>query len=475
MVVYLVGAGPGDPELVTIKAHRLIKEADALVYDRLVHLSLVALTKPGCLKYYAGKMANQHHRTQEEINELLVNLGSIFDTVVRLKGGDPFLFGRGGEEAEVLVKADIPYEIVPGVSSALAVPAYAGIPVTHRSFNSQFAIVTGRESKFNTDEVDFEKFPPVTIILMGTTNRKEICRKLRNSKHYEDSTPAAIISNGTLLDQQVVVTTIEDLEEIDVNTLSLIVVGEVVTLKHKLEWFDRKLKTLKGKKIIITGEESRNSAVKQLLVSLEAEVLFYPFIDLMVKRFKIPNLNTYDVFVFTSRNGVKLFCAKYSLPLDKQYFAIGSTTQKELEQEGVSAACPEKYTSIALGELLQQHLAPSSKILLVRSANASSDLRKMLEKRFFVKEIAVYEVVPQSVKKEELEGIDAIFITAGSVARALEPNLSYLKQIGTILVSIGPMTSKIMAEIGIEPDLEARTHTIEGMVRALIDYFNKKK
>jgi uroporphyrinogen III methyltransferase/synthase len=195
----------------------------------------------------------------------------------------------------------------------------------------------------------------------------------------------------------------------------------------------------------------------------------------MVKNFKIPDLNTYDVFVFTSRNGVKLFCAKYPLPLDKQYFAIGSTTQKELEQEGVSAACPEKYTSTALGELLQQHLAPGSKILLVRSVNASSDLRKMLEKRFFVKEIAAYEVVPQSVKKEELEGIDAIFITAGSVARALEPNLSHLKQTGTILVSIGPMTSKIIAEIGIEPDLEARTHTIEGMVRELIEYFNKKK
>lgn len=472
MVVYLVGAGPGDPELITVKANRLLQKADVILYDRLVHPSLLALSKPECKKYYVGKKSGCHHKSQEEINKLLLELGKSLDIVVRLKGGDPFLFGRGGEEAEVLANNGISFEIVPGVSAALAVPAYAGIPITHRFFNSQFAIVTGHESKFNRDVVDFEKFPPVTIILMSSKNRKEIVKKLTNSEQFANKTPVAIITHGTLLNQKVIMTTVEHLDDMYVPTPALIVVGEVVKLRNKLKWFDTKLNFLANKKkILIPHKENRTKIYEERFKEYGAEAVFLPIIELIEKETQITDLDTYDVLVFTSKKGVEFFCNQYSLPTGKKYFAIGPTTQCELKNRmpGVSVFCPTQFNSIALGNLMLHYLKPKTRILLVRSANASSDLRIMLEPHFEVKEISIYEVIPHRLENEALNGIDIIFITAGSVARALIPNIGFLKQQGTMIVSIGPITSSVMQEMAFEPDIEAQTHTIEGMIWALVN------
>ena len=474
MVVYLVGAGPGDPELITIKAQRLISDADAIVYDRLANSCLLEYTKPGCKKFFAGKKANNHYMKQHEINDLLVKLGGKFEVVVRLKGGDPFLFGRGGEEMEVLAEAGIPVQIVPGISSAVAVPAYAGVPVTHRSINSQISIVTGRKSELNSDIVNFDKYPPVSVILMGSKNRKEIVRSLIRSEQYFGSTPAMVILNGTLAEQEVFTTTIDYLEQIKIETTpALIVVGDVVNLRGKKTWFDVLRNQFLGKKLIIPTSSNVDKSTEIWLKNLGLEVKYLSFLDFEMKEFTISDLDEYDVIVFTSKRGVEIVCEKYRLPKDKQYFSIGPTTQKKLKQHGVSSVYPNKFTSVALGEMLREKLKPSTKILLLRSENASPDLRTILEKSFIVKEKSIYEVLPRKISADDLNGADFIFITAGTVAKAIKPISTFIINKQIKLISIGPTTSRTMTELEMNPCLEAQTHTIKGLGYSLIDYFSK--
>ncbi len=480
MVVYLVGAGPGDPELITIKGQRLLSDADAIVYDRLTHPSLLEYAKPGCLKFFAGKKLNHHYMTQDETNELLVKLGSQYDVVVRLKGGDPFVFGRGGEEAEFLVKAGISFHVIPGISSVIAVPAYAGIPVTHRSYNSQLSIVTGRESEYNSDIVDFEKYPPVSVILMGSTNRKEITRKLLNSKQYNSSTPVAIITNGTLLNQRVVKTTIVDLEKAAIETPALIVVGEVVNLRNKLNWFDTIRNQSYEKKIVIPRSSRQNDRSKRSdlwLKNLGIDIEYIPFLKFEIKNFILPDLNDYDVIVFTSKKGVEIICERYQgnpLPKGPKYFTIGPTTQKKLKEKGIVSTHPTRFTSIALGKLILEQLEKDkhTKILILRSENATPDLRTMLLEFFTVKEISIYKVIPRKISTDELEGTNFIFITAGTVAKALNPIVRQIRDKKIGLVSIGPITSQMIRAIGLKPVVEAQTHTIKGMGYSLIDYLS---
>lgn len=473
MVVYLVGAGPGDPELITLKAHRLLRNADAILYDQLVHPNLVTLAKPGCKTYFVGKKSGLHYKTQNETNKLLVELGSKLDVVVRLKGGDPFLFGRGGEEAEVLVNSEVPFEIVPGVSSVSAVPTYAGIPITHREFNSGFAVFTGHSAAMNTS-VELDKTPPLVVILMGVSNRQDIAQRLLKSDHFTPLTPVAIVSWGTYLKQKVVVTTIGQMESADVETPAIIIVGENVGLRERLDWFDRKLRCLREKKILIPRSRELDNEIGMTLENLGAKAIFHPLIELRRVPFETPNPDDYDAYVFTSKNGVKMFTSQTSLDSSKEYFAIGPTTQNELKMKGIHAACGSKFNSIALGETILENLPNGSKVLLIRSANATSDLKHMLNDRFDVTEMHVYEVVPTSIEKETLVNVDVILITAGSVAKPLLPFFDYLKKNKVLVVSIGPMATRAMNEMGLNPDTEASIHTLEGMIYALIDHLNQE-
>ncbi len=474
VVVYLVGAGPGDPELLTLKAHRLLKDADAVVYDRLVHPDFLALVKPGCKKYYVGKKPGHHYKTQDEINNLLISLGRTYENVVRLKGGDPFLFGRGGEEAEELTKNNIGFEIVPGVSSVYSVPAYAGIPITHRDFNSGFAVYTGQTASMESG-VNLDKAPPVIVILMGSGNRDMISEHLLNSERFSSETPVAIISWGTYLRQKVVVTTIAEMSSLNVETPAIIVVGEVVSLRSKLNWFDKRLQNLKGKKILIPRSKKSDDCTGEIIRTLGAEPVFCPLLDLKEIPFDVPNPDHYDAYVFTSKNGVKIFTSHTNLEPTKMYFAIGPTTQKELEKLGIDATCGSEYNSVALGRTILETLPKGARVILIRSSNATADLRNMLKNKYEVTELSVYQVSSMSIDKETLSNADVVLITAGTVAKPFAPYLKCIKERGIIMTSIGPVTSRTMREINMEPTVEASNHTIEGMLYSLIDYLNHKE
>lgn len=475
LVVYLVGAGPGDPDLITVRAEHLLKRADAVVYDRLVHPNVIRLVGSSCKKYYVGKKAGNHYKTQSEINQLLLRLGRNHAVVVRLKGGDPFLFGRGGEEAEVLFDARIPFEIVPGISSLYAVPAYAGIPLTHRDFNSGFAVFTGHRVASSKAETDITKLPPVVVFLMGVGNRGALATRLMQTEGFDSSTPTAAITWGTYLKQRVTVTTLGELERADIKIPAIIVVGHNVGLRNKLNWFEAKLRNLQGKRVLIPRPEEDSKELLDTLTNLGADVRFTPLMELRELPFEEPNPDNYDIYVFTSKNGIRVFTSKHTLDPSKKYYVIGPSTQSELKEKGISSACPDQYNSIALGEFMLDTLPPDSRIILIRSANASSDLRYMLSSSHKVSQLHVYEVVPVEIEPEAVRKVDIIWVTAGTVARALVPQVDEIRRRGITLVSIGPMTSRIMKELGISPDVEASEHTLQGMVSALLDYLMFKR
>ncbi|MBH0165591.1 uroporphyrinogen-III C-methyltransferase [Fictibacillus sp. 7GRE50] len=243
--VYLVGAGPGDPGLITVKGLRCIQEADVILYDRLVNKELLSYAKPDCDLIYCGKLPNYHFMKQETINSFLVKHAQKGKVVTRLKGGDPFVFGRGGEEAETLAKSRIPFEVIPGITSGIAAPAYAGIPVTHRNMASSYAVVTGHRKKGEEDELKWESLAngiDTLAIYMGVANLGYICEQLtKNGKSKE--TPVALVQWGSLESQRTVTGTLDTIEEIVINehieNPSMIIVGEVVRLRSELKWFEQ--------------------------------------------------------------------------------------------------------------------------------------------------------------------------------------------------------------------------------------------
>ncbi len=500
--VYLIGAGPGEPGLITQKGLECLARADVIIYDRLLDERLLRLASPEAEKIYVGKSAAEHAKEQVEINQMLVVKAREGKTVARLKGGDPFVFGRGGEEAEALADNHIPFEVVPGVSSAVAVPAYAGIPVTHRGLASSFAVITGHEDSSKADSsINWAKLATgvdTLIFLMGMQNLPEIVAKLMAHGRPVD-TPVAVIKDGTRPEQKIAIgslkTIVDKVKEHQLSPPAVIVVGEVVNLREKLRWFDNR--PLFGKRILVTRARHQASVLSQLLSEHGAQPVELPVIDIQrvpdtsELDHAIANLDKYQWVVFTSVNGVKAFFDRLNaLGLDSRALnglkigAIGPATAQALGEKGIVADyCPGVYTSEGLIAGFKDANIAGQRFLLPRADIADKELTKgIAQLGATVHEVTVYKTVPEAGALSQVEkilasgGIDVITFTSSSTVSNLVKAFrnGAVRLNGTKVACIGPKTAEAAAKAGLKVAIVAREHTIPGLVAAIEEYFRKE-
>ncbi len=503
--VYLIGAGPGDPGLITVRGRRRLAEADVVLYDRLVGAELLDATRPGAELIYVGKSAQSHRLTQREINALLVEKARAGLKVARLKGGDPFVFGRGGEEAQVLVDAGVPFEVVPGITSPIAVPAYAGIPVTHRDVASSFAVVTGHRRKGGQDAeeglgLDWEALARIEtlIVLMGVGNLSVICRELLAAGRAPD-TPAALIRWGTTPRQEVVSGTLgtiaQRVQEAGLRPPGVLVVGGVAALREDLRWFDAQ--PLFGLRVLITRPRGKAGQLAGRLSDLGAEPVIFPTIAIRPPGSWVPlddavaALSSYDWVVFTSTNGVRFFWERLvRAGGDARAFAgarlaaIGPVTAEQLGLHGLHAdLVPDQYIAEAILDEIGD--VSGQRVLLPRADIARPVLAEGLRAvGARVEEVPAYRTMPANVAdgediRERMAAgeIDVLTFTSSSTVRnfaaALEP-LPNLKA-GTIVACIGPITAQTARECGLPVHVSAGEHTIDGLLNALTEYCSTER
>lgn len=497
--VYLVGAGPGDAGLLTLRGASLLASAETVVYDGLVRSSVLSLVRKAEM-IYAGKYRvseTKHCVDQSQINRLLVKLAKQGKNVIRLKGGDPFVFGRGGEEASYLKKADIPFEVVPGVSAGYAAPACAGIPVTDRRFASSVAFVTAHENpekkESQADWNSLAKFQGTLVIFMGVKNLGKITESLIQ-KGKAAKTPAAVIEWGSMPGQRVVTGTLKDIAEkarkAELHSPALTVIGEVTQLRRELDWFGTR--PLSGKTVLITRASRQAGSLRNLLEEKGAEVLEFPVIEMLPPSDwketdkAINDFENFEWVVFTSANGADFFFQRlHALGKDARLFAgkkiavIGEATAETLAKYGLRAdLIPEKYTAEGLAEAFRKLTVRGRSFLLARTDIAPPYLREELSRMGAqVQDLTVYRTVKvqDAARKKQLEKwmgerkIDFITFTSSSTVKyffeALTPGLR--KKLKSRLISIGPVTSGTLKEYGAKPYREAKTHTIPGMVEAI--------
>ena len=439
--VILVGAGPGDPGLLTQKGRQAIENAQVVVYDRLVSPAILSLIPRDAEKINVGKESSNHLVPQEEINRILLRKAQEDKRVVRLKGGDPFLFGRGGEELELLEAAGIPFQVVPGVTSALSVPAYAGIPVTHRDFCSSVHIITGHARAGAELHIDFEalrRTGGTLVFLMSVSSLPRICRGLLDAGMAPDM-PAAVVERGTLPRQRKLVSTLEKLpseaEKAGVKSPAIIVVGKVCALSSRFDWFDGL--PMKGKTVVVTRPEDRSGTLSQRLRELVAEVVDYPCIRTVAREENpeleeaMENLSRYRCLVFTSPAGPEIFFRRLrAAGRDARALsgltlaAIGPKTAKAMERFGVTAdLVPETYDSDHLAKALETVEGP---VLLCRASRGSTALPEMLERKGIpFADVPVYDTVyaapaPQKVDALLGETLLVTFTSASTVRGFVE-------------------------------------------------------
>jgi uroporphyrinogen III methyltransferase/synthase len=475
-VVYLVGAGPGDPGLLTRRAADLIARADLVAVDALVSPEIVATIR--CELVYVGKRAAAHTLPQDQINQLLIDEARKGKCVVRLKGGDPFVFGRGGEEAEDLAAAGVAFEVVPGISSAIAAPAYAGIPVTHRAHATSFTVVTGHESDESTG-VDWDalaKLRGTIVFLMGFANLATIAKRLPADRHV------AVISKGTTLEQRTVTGTLADIEQrvaaAKLETPALIVVGDVVKMHDVINWFETK--PLFGKRVVVTRAREQASELKRLLEEAGAQVVQFPTIEIAPpSSFEsldrvIESLNAYQWLIFTSHNGVKSFFERLeSKTLDARVLhglkiaAVGESTANDLRAHGIVAdLVPPKFISTALLPLLAEDQR-GIRTAVVRAAEGRDDLIDELRKRGGEVDLAIaYET---RAAGGSLDGTyDYVTFTSAST---VDNFFAKVTDTGTArLVSIGPATTAAIEKHGRRPDVEAASASVESLRDAIVEH-----
>ncbi len=499
--VYMVGAGPGDPGLITVKGLECLRKADVIIYDRLLDDRLLDSAAPAAERIYVGKAAGEHTRPQAEINQLLVTKTKEGKTVVRLKGGDPFVLGRGGEETEVLAQNSIPFEVVSGITSAIAVPAYAGIPVTHRGLASSFAVITGHEDPDKEESsINWEKLATgvdTLIFLMGMKSLPGIVSKLIEFGRPPD-TSVAVIKEGTRPEQKTVVGSLMDIvakvKDSHLTPPTIIIVGEVVRLRDKLRWFDNR--PLSVKRILVTRARHQASALSRLLAERGAEPIELPSIDIqpIVDSTEldqaISNLKGYHWIIFTSANGVVSFWQRLNnLKLDsralcgRQIGAIGPATAAALASRGVTPDyVPEIYTAEGILAGLGHLDIAGQRFLLPRAEMADKDLVQGIRKLGAeVHEVTAYHTLPASesiaeAKRMLISGkIDVITFTSSSTVTNLvaafqgEPlPINQAK-----IACIGPKTAEAASKAGLKVDILASEQTISGLVEAIEKYFRE--
>ena len=490
-VVYLVGAGPGDPDLISVKGKEILNHADCIIYDYLAEKSL--LEGLDCEMIYVGKEGSNHTLKQDEINELIAKKSLEGKTVVRLKGGDPFIFGRGGEEAEVLQSRGIPFVIIPGISSFYSAPAYAGIPLTHRDFSNAFEVISGhrRSDADDAEDVNFPEYNPekTFIFLMGMMNLKHICKTLIEEKNFPPDTPAGIISWGTRPEQRVVTSTLSNIHEAvakeKLTPPAIIIIGGVVSLREKLRWFDTQ--PLFGKRIVVTRTRSQSSKLSKILTSLGAKAIEFPTIEIQKPegasplRNSLSNIEKYNWIIFTSQNAINIFfeelfkSGKDSRALrDAKIAVIGRASGDELKQYGlVPDIIPEKFVAESLLEEFEKQNLSNQKILIPCSADARMTLKDGLTKMGAdVDRIDIYSAAKPSYDETRLKSVkdaDLITFTSSSTAANF---FSICPKTDAAIASIGPVTTDTIIKHGFKPAITAEEYTIEGLVEAIVKFYS---
>jgi uroporphyrinogen III methyltransferase/synthase len=489
MTVYLVGAGPGDPGLLTARALELIATADVIVYDRLIPATALDGARPDALRIYAGKEGGGPSVSQEEIGRVLLEHGAAGREVVRLKGGDPFVFGRGGEEAEQLREAGVTFEVVPGITAGVAAAAYAGIPVTHRDAASAVAFVTGHEDPGKLgvggtgsalDWGALAGFPGTLCVYMGVRQLEAIAQRLIDGGRPA-SEPAAVIQRGTLPDQRTVVGTLGTIAAVAaaerVRAPAVALFGPVVALRAELAWFESR--PLAGVTIAVTRARAQASGLAARLRGLGADAVEAPAIRIRAIEGPAPAVDTYDLICLTSPNGVRLLFERLAAEdrdaralAGARVAAIGPGTAAALRARGVIAdVVPERFVAEGLVEALAG--VPVSRALVARAAEAREVLPDALRDRGAqVDVVALYETLAEPFddgQRVAVAGADYVTFTSSSTVKFFFQALggAELGQ-GTRLASIGPVTSDTLREHGHEPDVEAARHDIDGLVEALV-------
>ena len=499
--VYLVGAGPGDIGLLTLRGAELLRRADVVVYDALINKELLRLAPKTTEIIYAGKRSKDHAIPQEELNALLVAKAREGKNVVRLKGGDPYIFGRGGEEAEELAAAKVPFEVVPGVSSIVAGPNYAGIPITHRDHCSSFTVITGHEDpdkdEPRIDWAQVAKIPGTKVILMGVQRMREISQALIAHGLAAD-TPVAMVRWGTTGRQQAIegsLATIADaVEKSKFTAPAVTIIGDVVKLRKTLNWFEQR--PLFGRRIVVTRTREQASELSRRLIELSADVLEIPTIKIEPpERLQdladaLLELNSYDWLIFTSPNGVAMFFEYFFKAFEDlrdiggvRIAAVGPATAARLKEMHLKVdLMPEEYVTAKIASAFTDYESIENlKILLLRAEVANPELPRELEGMgAIVDDVACYKTVPETedvngAATTLLEsGADWITFTSSSTVENFHARFdlpALLKKFSQIkLASIGPETTKALAALGVKPAAEAKPHTIDGLVKALVNH-----
>lgn len=485
--VYLVGAGPGDPELITVKARRLLENADCILYDHLASSDLLGLAPASAERIYVGKKKSEHALSQDEICALLVERGKRGLNVVRLKGGDPFIFGRGGEEAEALADAGVPFEVVPGVTSPLGIAAYTGVPLTHRDHTSVVTFITGHDvlkidwSKVGTSET--------LVIFMGLSQFDEIAPRIIAGGR-DAGTPAMAVRWGTRPDQEVLTGTLASLPELihkhALKPPATIIVGEVVRLRDKLNWYEKL--PLFGQSIVVTRAREQAGALTALLHSLGAEIIELPTIEIQPAEDytaldrAIANLPNYGWLIFTSANGVRFFLERLDRSksdlraIEGRICAIGPATRDALERFHLKVdLIADQYVAEGLLEALAAYDLTGMRVLIARAAVARDLLPAELARRgAHVDVVEAYRTVEPANLAQRAAGVlsrkpDWITFTSSSTAQNLVGAVGAEALRGVKCASIGPITTSTLRENGVPVAVEASAYTIPGLVQALLE------
>src|SRR4051812_41238859 len=484
-MVYLVGAGPGDPGLMTRRALELIRAADAILYDRLLPPGALDGARPDADLRYVGKQPGGHSMEQDDINALLVELGRAGGMVVRLKGGDPFVFGRGGEEAQALAEAGVAFEVVPAVTAGVAAPAYAGIPVTHRDDASAVALVTGHEDPTKPESAldwpALAAFPGTLVLYMGVRNLPHIASELVAGGRPAEE-PVAVVERGTLPGQRTVSGTLGDIAErvaaAGLKPPAITLVGPVARLRERLEWLEKR--PLFGRTVVVTRARAQASGLAARLRAPGAEVVEAPAIRIAPRPASdvdpvVERIGDYSLVCLTSPNGASLlFDALERLGRDARALAgatvaaIGPGTAAELRRGGIRAdVVPPRSIAESLVEALREVPVEGKRVLVARAAEARDVLPDALRERGAdVDVLPLYDTVAEK-PTEPLAHADYVTFTSSSTVRFFTENASVPE--GARIVSIGPVTSDTARGLGLQVDVEATQHDIEGLVAAVLE------
>jgi len=512
-MVYLVGAGPGDPGLITIRGKQLLERAEVVIYDYLASKKLLKYVPRDAEFIYAGKRGGvKHTHTQEEINQMLIDRALSGRRVVRLKGGDPFIFGRGGEEIEELVKAGVPFEVVPGVTSATAAATYAGIPITHRQYTSTVAFVTGHEDPSKPDSnIAWDKLATgvgTIVVYMGIKNLQSITDKIIRYGR-DPNTPVAVVRWASTSEQRTVVGNLKNIAEVvkrnNIKPPSLVVIGEVVSLRDTINWYEKR--PLFSKRVVVTRTRDQASELVSMLENYGAECIEFPTISLEpvlsyeVLDRALAEIETYDWLLFTSINGVDYFFRRlFALGRDvrdlkgPRIAAVGRVTAEALVSRGIKAdLLPEEFTGDGLAHTLVRTGVKKARILIPRALKARETLPGTLENAGAEVTIApVYQnvlpVSPAGEKlKEDLQAdlldkrIDMVTFTSSSTVKNFVSLLNLTRpdelqklMAGVAVATIGPITAKTAEQSGLHVDVQPAEYTIPDLVDSIVKYFTSQ-